>query len=275
MRLEAIHLPDGGDPTALRFAVCHRPEGPCRAGVLFVHGFAEEMNKSRRMVALQSRALARAGALVLAVDLHGCGDSGGTFADASWARWTADVQAGLAWLRDQTRAPVWAWGLRSGCLLVAESTRTDYGPDHVLLWQPPASGRQLLQQFLRLRAAADAMDGGAKGVVEGLRQELAAGRAVEVAGYVVAPDLAAGLERATMEPGDGTGHACMVERAFEADSLEPSPGVRKIENSWRSAGWTASAHAAGGPSFWQTTEIEVAPAWLDLTQQRLVEAWSA
>ena len=56
-------------PLGRRFALHHRPAGPPRGLVVYVHPFAEEMNKSRRMAALQSRALAEAGFAVLQLDL--------------------------------------------------------------------------------------------------------------------------------------------------------------------------------------------------------------
>jgi len=43
------------------------------------------MNKSRRMVALQARALAGRGFAVLQMDALGCGDSAGDMQDATWA----------------------------------------------------------------------------------------------------------------------------------------------------------------------------------------------
>jgi hypothetical protein len=52
-----------------RFAVLHRPPGTPRGLVVFVHPFAEEMNKARRMAALQARALAGHGWAVLMSDL--------------------------------------------------------------------------------------------------------------------------------------------------------------------------------------------------------------
>lgn len=245
--------------------VCHRPQGECLAAVLFIHSLAEEMNKSRRMVALQSRALAMQGVLVLALDLHGCGDSDGDFGDATWPRWMADVQAGLNWLRSQTAAPLWAWGLRSGCLLVAESTRLADPPQHVLMWQPPASGKQMLQQFLRLRAALHALDGQGKGVVETVRRTLASGEAVDIAGYLLSPGLAAGLEAATLAPGQGTGHAWFLEHATEESDSSPGLVLQRTAQQWRDAGWDARSKTAPGPAFWQTTEIETAPAWLKAT----------
>ncbi len=72
-----------------------------RGAVVYVHPFAEEMNKSRRMAALQSRALAAAGFAVLQIDLLGCGDSSGDFGDASWDEWIDDVLLAVRWLRGQ------------------------------------------------------------------------------------------------------------------------------------------------------------------------------
>lgn len=45
-----------------------------RGSIVYIHPFAEEMNKSRRMAALQARALTLAGFAVLQLDLIGCGD---------------------------------------------------------------------------------------------------------------------------------------------------------------------------------------------------------
>ena len=64
---------------------------------MYAHPFCEEMNKARRMAALQSRRLAALGYSVLQIDLFGCGDSSGDFADAReiWKR----PQIALDWLR--------------------------------------------------------------------------------------------------------------------------------------------------------------------------------
>ena len=66
---EAFFLPVGGGQ---RFCIFHRPHGAeARAALIFLHPFGEEMNKSRRMAALQARALAAAGYAVL------CGEDDG------------------------------------------------------------------------------------------------------------------------------------------------------------------------------------------------------
>ena len=167
-------------------AVLHSPPAgmPPRTAILHVHALAEEMNKARRMVAQQSRALARDGHAVLMLDLTGCGDASGDFGDATWEGWLADVVLGSQWLRDHVPAPLWLWGLRAGGLLAAAAwDRISPAPSGLLLWQAPASGQALLNQFLRLKAAGSLADGQAKATLDGLRNRLAAGQAVEIGGY--------------------------------------------------------------------------------------------
>src|ERR1700750_2791898 len=89
-----------------RLCVLHGPQGDAVLGAMvYVHPFAEEMNKSRRMAALQARAFARAGHAVLQIDLLGCGDSSGDSGDATWEAWVDDVVRACAWIVDRTRAP--------------------------------------------------------------------------------------------------------------------------------------------------------------------------
>src|SRR5512133_1710196 len=104
MTLEAFYLPFAA---GRRFCLLHAPDAaaPRRGAVVYVHPFAEEMNKSRRAVALQARALAQAGYAVLQIDLHGCGESSGDFGDATWASWIDDVVAACAWLESAGHAP--------------------------------------------------------------------------------------------------------------------------------------------------------------------------
>ncbi len=115
------------------------------------------MNKSRRMAALQARALSEAGISVLQIDLLGCGDSAGDFGDATWALWVDDVVAAARWLHARTGFAPFLWGLRSGCLLAAAAAAAVESSPDLVFWQPVISGRQHLQQFLRLRVASQLM----------------------------------------------------------------------------------------------------------------------
>src|SRR5207249_8517309 len=110
VELEAFFLPA---EIGSRFTLFHRVRGSdARGGILYIHPFAEEMNKSRRMAALQARAFAAVGWDVLSVDLMGCGDSDGDFGDATLDAWLQDVDAAHRWLATRGSGPVWLWGLR-------------------------------------------------------------------------------------------------------------------------------------------------------------------
>jgi exosortase A-associated hydrolase 2 len=184
-----------------RFAIYHRPFGEePRGKVVYIHPFAEEMNKSRRMAALQSRALARAGYAVLQIDLLGCGDSSGDFADATWDTWIDDVVEACRWLDARHSGPLIFWSLRAGCLLATRAAQRVDGRVELVFWQPPVIGAAILQQFLRLKLAAEIQGGPGKGVVDALRARIAAGETIEVAGYCLSAPLATGIATATLEP---------------------------------------------------------------------------
>lgn len=275
--MKAFFLDAAGD--SQRFCLHHEAQGPLKRGqLLFVHPFAEEMNKSRRMSALMAHALARAGHEVLQIDLHGCGDSSGDFGDATWDGWVDDVLLGCRWLQRQPDpAPLWLCGLRAGCLLAADALcRLDSRAD-LLLLQPPASGKPLLQQFLRLKLAGDLADGRAKGMMSALRAALARGEAIEIAGYALSATLALGLESATLLPPAPARPAVRLvwlELSSRPDA-EWTPASLQAQQRWRDAGHGVEAELLRGPAFWQTTEIEEAPALTEAACRRLGGASTA
>ncbi|MHB8947780.1 MAG: hydrolase 2, exosortase A system-associated [Rhodoferax sp.] len=258
-----------------RLCVFHAAQGACVRGlVLYIHPFAEEMNKSRRMAALQARALAQAGYAVLQIDLLGCGDSSGDFGDATWQSWVSDVVRGSRWLHERHQVPgpqshraqLWLWGLRAGCLLAVEAASQMSEPCHFLFWQPPASGRLLLQQFLRLKAAADLQSNQAKHVMASLRQQLSEGASIEVAGYQLAPELAGGLEKSVLLPGPATtpGRLAWFELSTRADAAL-SPASSEAIKQWQQGGFEVRSQLIDGPAFWQSAEIEEVPALITAT----------
>ena len=263
MAAEGLFLPAA---QGTRYALHHAPAGGAARGVIvFAHAWAEEMNKSRRMAAMQSRALAAAGYAVLQIDLQGCGDSSGGFADASWDGWIADLHLAAHWLSQRyAGAPLTWWGHRAGCLLVCAAAAGLAQPAQLLFWQPPASGKLLLQQFLRLRAAAEMAGGDAKAAMDSVKQDLAAGRAVDIAGYALPSALAQGLERATLAPPTSPTQAIWLE-VTTGDELALLPASAPRIEAWRAAGHSVDAQAVKGPAFWQTQEIEDAPALIDAT----------
>lgn len=252
---------DGGQ----RFCLYHPPAGPARGALLYVHPFAEEMNRARRMAALQARAFAAAGHAVLQIDLAGCGDSSGDFGDARWERWQADLALAAAWLRERTDAPLRLWGLRLGALLALDYARAAAHPvAGMLLWQPVLKGSTYLTQFLRLRLAGALLaDGEAGGGTAHLRAALLAGEPLEIAGYELDARLARALD--ALDPLDAFRPACPVDwiEAVTQAGAEPSPGAARAAAAWRGAGVDLRLHPVHSAPFWTTTEITENAAWLE------------
>ena len=261
-----------------RYGLYHSAKGQPRGQVLLAHAFAEELNKTRRMTTLQARALAGAGFAVLQVDLLGCGDSSGDFGDAEWDAWLSDLVLARTWLQAQMPAgqpvPLWLWGVRAGCLLAADLARTLVEACHLLLWQPSfLTGSQQLQQFLRLRLAADLLaqaGPGSKGAMRALQDQVAAGQTLDIAGYGLAPGLANGLAGSALTPppapqGPASRLVWLEVASVAREAEQPTPAAARTLQAWRQAGWQVWADSVQGPAFWQTVEAEEAPALLAAT----------
>lgn len=273
---EAFYTAVQPGPMGQRFCLWHADaaQGP-RGLVVHVHAFAEEMNKSRRMVALQSRALAAAGFAVLRMDLLGCGDSAGEYSDATWAAWVDDVAASVALGLERYAATwpsaaapeLWLWGQRAGALLAAEAARNMLLPVNLLLWQPSLNGKNVLQQFLRLESAGALLG---KSTDKGsARAALARGEVAEVAGYVLAPALTQGLEVSRLQASSQVARLEWLDVAATA-GMPPAVAADTVLKAWAQAGWRTRHETVAGPSFWQTTEIEEAPALISATVEALL-----
>lgn len=268
-RLAAFHLET---PGGFRFCVERGSAGRAPCGtIVHVHAFAEEMNKSRRMVALAADAWAQEGWRVVQLDLGGCGDSEGEFAGASWDGWLQDIRCAHGWATAQGNGPVWLWGLRLGALLACEASARFELDCGLLLWQPVTSGKQHLQQFLRLLKAAQVIGKGGGDADPAPLHRLARGEAIEVAGYEMAPELAQGMEAARIE----TLHAPHGAHWFQiaaAGASATTPALDRIAADCLARGVALRMHVAHGPSFWQTQEIEVADELLSQSRRALGSA---
>lgn len=262
-------------PAGPIFAVYHAPPARLARGfsLLYLPPFAEEMNCSRRVVALQARRLAEIGVGVLLLDPYGTGDSGGDFREADWEIWLGDANAATAWLRSHTGGEIGLWGLRLGALLALRSIALQPGAfRRVLLWQPVVDGHTMLTQFLRLRLAGNLAGDGASETTRTMRQKLAAGEPLEVAGYEVPPNLAAAIDATRM--GD-----LEIDVAGGVDWVEvvpePSRGLTPASldfiKAWRDSGVKVRAETVDGEPFWMIQETVLAPALLDATIRLLTQ----
>jgi len=253
-----------------RFCLLHTPPPgqSVRGHVVYVHPFAEEMNASRRMAALQARALAQAGFAVLQMDVMGCGDSSGHFEEATWDRWLDDVTLAQQWMQARWPQPAWLWGLRAGGLLAAQVSRREGRPTNLLLWQPVSSGKQHLNQFLRLQMAGDIARGEPNRGTSRLMHLLEQGESVEVAGYSISAALAQGMAQADLDAlPAGTQVVSLELGNTETDPV--SPALAAQLQRWQTAGCSAQANVVAGSAFWQVQECPDSPDWLTASTNAL------
>lgn len=243
-----------------RYCLYHSPQSTheCKGALIYIHPFGDEMNKARRMAAMQARSFAASGFGVLQIDLFGCGDSSGEFREARWDIWKRDLEIAKEWVEDRTEAPIGLWGLRLGALLALDFAKNSLQAiQGIVLWQPVTSGESFLTQFLRLQLANEMLAGDKekKGGTSILRNALAAGKTLEVGGYELAPELAATI--------DGLKAAELIVKGtrihwFEVvaeDGRNLPPSAKKTVNIWEQHDVDLHTHLVTCLPFWATQEI--------------------
>lgn len=225
---------------------------------IYVHPFAEEMNKSRHMVALQSRAFAAIGFGVLQIDLFGCGDSSGDFKDASWQIWKQDILAAKRWLESQTSAPIYLWGLRLGAMLVLDFAKDSKDIfSSIVIWQPVINGHSFLTQFLRLKLASQMMtrDTDKLTGIQAMRDVLATGVSLEIAGYKLSSQLAIMIDSLKMSELIVTQSSIHWFEITPETGRSLSPAGMAVVNSWNQSGVNPDIQLVPCQPFWATQEI--------------------
>jgi len=250
------------------FALYRGPEGGASRHVLFVPGFNEEMNRCRSMLTFAATALAQQGIGSLVLDLHGTGESEGEYADARWDIWLRNLSDAVAWLESRG-ACVALIGVRLGAVLAADWLRAaPPSPARgFVLWQPVVDGKSYLNQFLRIRIAAN-MDRSdlPKETTQSMRDQWARGECVEVAGYAVHPDLAQAIDQrrlAALVPPAGTAVSWLSH--LNAATGGATPAESQVMAAWREAGLAVDAQCFEGQAFWQVHERATAPDLVDRT----------
>jgi len=243
------------------FVSCFAPAHGTDTWLLFVPPFAEEMNKSRRMLARLGYALAAEGIGLCLPDLYGSGDSEGDFGDARMAIWQRDLLDVSQWLQtEHSCSRLLLGGLRYGALLAMSSRAALPDVAACLLWQPISKGQQQLTQFLRLRQAAAIMGGGAKETLKDLQQQLDQGQPLEVAGYLLPAELAAAM--AAQNLAELAPPAGLPVRWLEL-SRDPErpvlPASRQVIDAWQGQGSQVVMAGVPGDPFWSTQELVDAP----------------
>jgi len=265
------HFLDGAK--GLLFAV---RRGPPDAGgcVLVVPPFAEEMNKSRRMVTLVAQQLDARGWATVLPDLHGTGDSAGEFADANWDGWCDDLVRTVRWCEREAGPVTGLLAIRLGCALAVDERVSAVLPalQRVVFWQPVLDGQRLLNQFLRLRVAA-AMAAGTQESASELRRRLGEGAVLEVGGYELSARLADDLEKVSppVRLAAAPATTLWAEVASGEGAALAAPSVASVER-YRAAGARLETLAVSGEPFWSAAEIVVNEELVALTVRFLDDA---
>lgn len=143
----------------------------------------EEMNRSRRLLADLGRALAGRGIGSVLADLPGTGDAPGAPNVGAWQAVATALVAELSASR-----PLWIFAMRGGALLSDGA-----GTNGLYRLAPMSSGAVPLREMMRAQAIADQERSGARTGPSAYEARLARGETVTLAGYDVAPALAADL----------------------------------------------------------------------------------
>ncbi len=174
---------------AIHYQTAHQNDA--RKAIIHIPAFAEEMNTSRKMVAIQAREFARCDYDVLVLDLFGTGESEGDFGDSTWEIWLENINTAIDWLKHDGVETITLWGMRVGALLAMNfANRYPHRVHRLISWQPVLNGDVFVTQFLRLRVAAAVMNNNApREKTSDLKQQLQTGITIEVAGYWLNPEL--------------------------------------------------------------------------------------
>lgn len=241
--------------------VTYVPHAAAQGTVLLSPPFAEEMNRSRKQVAMQARALANAGFRVAIVDLSGTGDSGGDFESATLECWALDLAAAASHLsRD---VPLTLWGVRMGALIAAYARQQhDLAADRWLFCSPVLQGTLFMTQFLRIKmlSAMIAADNKSAVSLADIKARLDDGETVEIAGYPLSAGLYASLDRLALSElisADDTAPMGWFEMVAQSDAALPI-GVRNCIQSLR-GDRVVSTTTVAGPKYWETAEISTSP----------------
>ncbi|MEQ1530677.1 MAG: hypothetical protein ABL925_15280, partial [Methylococcales bacterium] len=142
----------------------------------------------------------------------------------------------------------------------------------LVAWQPVLNGDSFITQFLRLRIVAAAMDRNApQEKTTELKQQLVDGKAIEVAGYLLNPDLI--VPMLSLQANDidlsGIKELLLFEIVTNLDRGLSVANEKFIEK-LHSKNQRSSAKIVVGSSFWSTQEIVEVPELLDETVTSLL-----
>ncbi len=250
---------------------CAATEAGPKGQILFIPPFAEEMNRCRSLVATQARAFAQQGYDCTVLDFYGTGESEGLLTDACLDIWRENVRETVTALQKDSSQPLYLWGLRLGGLLALHFASDAFiAATGVILWQPVTSGKMYVNQILRQRVAALMVRELPAETTKEIRQRLAQGEQVEVAGYTLDGRLIGEIEVLEIAQMQSLGEVDVfwLEHVTE-DGKEIGVPARKAVNALSVAARSVVLHTFSDPPIWLIHERDFAPQLLRATEALL------
>lgn len=230
--------------------------------VVLVSPFAEELNSSRRFLAVLSRALYSSGFDVVHPDLFGTGDSEGDFGESNFQIWRSDIDSVIA--HHERTGPVHFLGVRAGAFLAAESA-SRYMASSLTLVQPVLLGQDQLNQVLRLRVMSSLFAGSVRETTGELQEKLVNGDSLEVGGYLISSRMAnelLDLNLSTMRPPSSV-HVNWIDITGSSSDID-TWAVDAVVANWRSEGTRVSKKQVACDEFWASPDATLSA---DLVEQ--------
>lgn len=256
-----------GDEGQRFFVLQFLPGLEPKAHIVFIPPYGEEMNRCRSLVATQARSFARSGYSCTLVDFCGTGDSQGQLRDASLSLWKSNLRVAVEQLQRESPAPLIFWGLRLGGLLALHfATDPALLPRDIILWQPVNSGALYITQVLRQRVASLMVKDLPPETTKEIRQRLADGEDVEIAGYTLGGTLVSDIEGIDVSAMSGlcVGTIYWLEHVMEAGK-EIGLASRKVVDQLSRLGNKIAVQTFTDPPIWQIHERDFAPQLLAIT----------
>lgn len=124
---------------------------PRRTALLVCNTWGVEYMRCYRALHLLSKDLARRGIETLRFDYSGTGDSADPEGGPTLDHWIEDIRHAAQELRQLAGVDrIAVMGLRLGALLAARAVDAGLRTEHLILWDPPASGRAWIEELQAL-----------------------------------------------------------------------------------------------------------------------------
>ncbi len=136
-----------GPPARPLFGFVHCPAGGRARGTVVMCGpLGRELANAQPALQALADQLAGAGVAVLRFAYAGTGDSAGdTDGPARVPDWLASIDEAVSFARRSSEGPVVLLGMRMGALLAIEAVARGTVADHLVAWDPWATGREFLR----------------------------------------------------------------------------------------------------------------------------------